>query len=417
MVSFKSIHPPLWRFGGWAFAQKAVGWCEGPLDCDCLHSWICAFPHLHKLLYCWRESVKLEKVRTSTENTCVSNSCNLTIRHSFILLPVFFELKRPILWKAADSLKNLLSTRCNVLREATSLFHYPFRFGPECRASGSSRATPGLQGLQAWTSRLHGRKCGDIRGTATSAFYQELNFPAAVGWIEIARTIAPLLSSRFLSIPRLRRSWGSQRCRRRHPAFLSPCCQPELHVVAWRNPSARGWRRHPPQGGWWLLLAVWRQPAVLADCKVVEMRMMRMSTLQTCMLEKHMSESAWWCFLSSGVPMGSHMSVVTCMKVCVLADSGSGLPMLKVKMDYPTTPYERLDGAMLGTPAGRLWHFESRCMSEGVVGLGWSGQAFQVFEDNLGDCSKIGNLLPNGRVWPCVSVLVAKKVVTSGVEN
>ena len=64
------------------------------------------------------------------------------------------------------------------------------------------------------------------------------------------------------------------------------------------------------------------------------------------------------------------MSVVTCMKVCVLADSGSGLPMLKVKMDYPTTPYERLDGAMLGTPAGRLWHFESRCMSQGVVGLG-----------------------------------------------
>ena len=72
---------------------------------------------------------------------------------------------------------------------------------------------------------------------------------------------------------------------------------------------------------------------------------------------------------------------------------------------------------MLGTPAGRLWHFESRCMSEGVVGLGWSGQAFQVFEDNLGDCSKIASLLPNGRVWPCVSVRVAKKVVTSGVEN
>ena len=82
-------------------------------------------------------------------------------------------------------------------------------------------------------------------------------------------------------------------------------------------------------------LAVRRQPAVLADCKVVGMRMMRMSTLQTCMLEKHMSESVWWCFLSSGVPMGSHMSVVTCMKVCVLADSGSGLPMLKVMMDYP----------------------------------------------------------------------------------
>jgi hypothetical protein len=56
-------------------------------------------------------------------------------------------------------------------------------------------------------------------------------------------------------------------------------------------------------------------------------------------------------------------------------------------------------------------------MSEGVVGLGWSGQAFQVFEDNLGDCSKIASLLPNGRVWPCVSVRVAKKVVTSGVEN
>ena len=28
-----------------------------------------------------------------------------------------------------------------------------------------------------------------------------------------------------------------------------------------------------------------------------------------------------------------------------------------------TTQYERPDGAMLGTPAGRLWHFESRCMS------------------------------------------------------
>ena len=34
--------------------------------------------------------------------------------------------------------------------------------------------------------------------------------------------------------------------------------------------------------------------------------------------------------------------------------------MLKVRW---TAPYERSDGAMLGTPAGRLWHFESRCMS------------------------------------------------------
>ena len=102
------------------------------------------------------------------------------------------------------------------------------------------------------------------------------------------------------------RKWKRVLCRTMHGAISSP----------------QGFKR----------LAVWRQPAVLADCKGVGMRM---STLQICMLEKHMSESAWWCFLPSGVPMGSHMSVVTCMKVCVLADSGSGLPMLKVKMDYP----------------------------------------------------------------------------------
>ena len=47
--------------------------------------------------------------------------------------------------------------------------------------------------------------------------------------------------------------------------------------------------------------------------------------------------------------------------------------------------------------------------SEDVVGLGWSDQAFQVFEDNLGDCSKIASLLPNEWVRPCGSVLVPQK--------
>ena len=51
--------------------------------------------------------------------------------------------------------------------------------------------------------------------------------------------------------------------------------------------------------------------------------------------ETHVRVSVMMLPALRGVPMGSHMSVVTCMKVCVLADSGSGLPMLKVKMDYP----------------------------------------------------------------------------------
>ena len=185
--------------------------------------------------------------------------------------------------------------------------------------------------------------------------------------------------------------WGSEK------GFYAVRCMVQSLAI-------RGFRR----------LAVRRQPAVLADCKVVGMRM---STLQTCMLEKHMSESAWWCFLSSGVPMGSHMSVVTCMKVCVVADSGSGLPMLpmlKIKMEYPIWAARWSYAWNSGRPTLAL---RITVHVRGVVGLGWSGQAFQVFEDNLGDCSKIGNLLPNGRVWPCVSVLVAKKVVTSGVEN
>ena len=52
------------------------------------------------------------------------------------------------------------------------------------------------------------------------------------------------------------------------------------------------------------------------------------------------------------------------MKASVLADSFSGWfrPSDAQSQDW-TTPYERPDGAMLGTPAGRLWHFESRCMS------------------------------------------------------
>ena len=98
------------------------------------------------------------------------------------------------------------------------------------------------------------------------------------------------------------------------------------------------------------------------------------------------------------------------MKASVLADSFSGWfrPSDAQSQDW-TTPYERLDGAMLGTPAGRLWHFESRCMFQDVVGLGWRDQAFLVFEDNLGDCSKIASLLPNEWVRPCVSVLVPQK--------
>ena len=50
--------------------------------------------------------------------------------------------------------------------------------------------------------------------------------------------------------------------------------------------------------------------------------------------------------------------------------------------------------------------------SEAVVGLGWSGQAFQVFtvfEDNSGDCSKIASLLANEWVRPCVSLPVPQK--------
>ena len=80
--------------------------------------------------------------------------------------------------------------------------------------------------------------------------------------------------------------------------------------------------------------------------------------------DTHTSESAWWCFLPFRVTMGSHMSAVTWMKASVLADSFSGWfrPSDAQSQDW-TTPYERLDGAMLGTPAGRLWHFESRCMS------------------------------------------------------
>ena len=58
--------------------------------------------------------------------------------------------------------------------------------------------------------------------------------------------------------------------------------------------------------------------------------------------------------------------------------------------------------------------------SKDVVSLSWSGQAFPVFEDNLGDCLKIASLLPNERMRSCVSVLVPQKWslhVTSGVET
>ena len=113
-------------------------------------------------------------------------------------------------------------------------------------------------------------------------------------------------------------------------------------------------------------------------------------------LEKHMSESAWWCFLPSGVPMGSHMSVVTCMKVCVLADSGSGLPMLKVKMDYPNMS-SQMELCLELRPADFGTSNRGAC-SEDVVGLGWSDQSFQI-----------ASLLPNEWVRPCVSVLVPQK--------
>ena len=79
---------------------------------------------------------------------------------------------------------------------------------------------------------------------------------------------------------------------------------------------------------------------------------------------------------------------------------GSGLLMLKVKMDCPNLSCQmvlRLEfrPADFGT---------SNCgaCSEAVVGLGWSSQVFMVFEDNSGDCSKIASLLPNERVRPCV---------------
>ena len=81
--------------------------------------------------------------------------------------------------------------------------------------------------------------------------------------------------------------------------------------------------------------------------------------------------------------------------------------MLKVKIGLPHMSGQ-MELCLELRPADFGTSNRGAC-SEGVVGLGWSGQAFQVFEDNLGDCSKIANLLPNGRVWPCVSFLWPKK--------
>ena len=77
------------------------------------------------------------------------------------------------------------------------------------------------------------------------------------------------------------------------------------------------------------------------------------------------------------------------------AQSQDGLPQ-----------YEQPDGAMLGTPACRLWHFESRCM---FWGCGWPWLERPVFSDSKPSSEWVGAAM-------CFRSC-APKVVTSGVEN
>ena len=216
-------------------------------DCDCLQSWICAFPHLHN---CYIVDENPWNLRSSEhpQRMLVSNFCNLTIRHSFKSLPVLFELKRPILWSGPDSLTSLLSTRCDVLREAPSLFHCPFRFGPECRASGSSRAAAFGPDDTDWGPKVQG-------------YQKDRNFSGPENVWNNYRWREVLLWLQFVSIQRLQRSWPLLHSRwmdtnckskiatetRCVPFALQPPWGAANVSVARRNPgSAWGWWRRQP---------------------------------------------------------------------------------------------------------------------------------------------------------------------------
>ena len=164
MVSFKSIHPPLWCFGGWAFAQMAVGWSEGPPDCRiatvCTHG----FAHFHICTSCYTVDENPWNLRSSEHprRLLVSNFCNLTIRHSFRLSYSFlflFELKSPV---------SLQRTRFAAKPRS---FPHAMCCGNRCFIGVFVLALNAVQaarhGLQpsALTTQTRGRKCEDIKGS------------------------------------------------------------------------------------------------------------------------------------------------------------------------------------------------------------------------------------------------------------
>ena len=234
MVSFKSIHPPVWRFWRLGICSKGcwMMWRSAGLRLFALMDLriISTFAPVVTLLTIIRETWEVPNIHRE----CLCRTLATWFVSCFVRS------------QAPDSLKSLLSTRCNVLREAPSLFHYPFRFGHACRASGSYTAAAfgGPDDRTDWGPKVLGyQKDRNFSGAdLILRSWERMELRVKRGVIVILPIhIHPMVAGK------LRKSKMPTDPNGIPFALQLPTWRAANVSVAWRNPgSARGWWRGQP---------------------------------------------------------------------------------------------------------------------------------------------------------------------------
>ena len=197
-----------------------------------------------------------------------------------------------------------------------------------------------------------------------------------------------------------------------------------LSTISWRSSRSgrvdfKKWcktfhKLKGPPTRWWMMVTTCSVKTAGSPCRLQRCRDEDVYVADLHVGETHVRVSVMMLPALRGSDGKSHVSCYMHESVCFSrfrfrpsdAQSQDGLPQ-----------YEQPDGAMLGTPACRLWHFESRCMFRGC---GWPWLERPGFSGVRG---QLGRLLKDGKPsseWVGAAMCFrscAPKVVTSGVEN
>ena len=267
-----------------------------------------------------------------------------------------------------------------------------------------------------------GSKAKGTQGISVGTF-DFLNFSAAVGWIEIARTREVLLSSRFLSIPRLRGSWAPDKMRKlrspwyprtfgrasgsSRPAAPAALVQPwtsRLHGIQGQNEKGNETTKSLPaahcngwKGGFWENRPLFKELG--ASVRKKREAIWSYAELSSCKSSTH--KYSPWMFGPSQVSRILVNNITTCANV-EMRKSMSANSRNPADLHINQQPFEQMPSLQSVTKVdGLIWNSPWKLCSLdfALANRCYSLRCKSVSEWHLGDlCKSLGPLRCNRQI-------------------